>query len=151
MNTVLRVIFVCFCFSLHAANNEMSPERTKRWLQEALYYEYDLKTTDYAGYISRTYVEHFNGKLFNYSQWAKRMAGFKELMGSIQIIFDEIVVERDKIGTSYHIRAIKKDGTELDIRVFAIYKIKDEMIYYCDELNYLIRGSKDDREQLGLD
>ena len=118
----------------------MSSTESKQWLQEALHYGFDMKTEDYTKYISTDYIEHIDGKVFSFEQWAHHMQELKKMMQSYKLTFDEIVVEQDQIATSYVVHATKKDGKKLDIRIIAIFKIKDNKMVYCDELTHILSG-----------
>jgi hypothetical protein len=142
-------IFAILCFQFSptfAQNQSMTPDQMHLWIQEALHYGFDMKTTDYTKYMSTDYVEHIDGKVFNFKQWLHHMNGLKDLMQSYTLTFDEIVAEGEQIATSYVVHATKKDGSKLDIRIIAIFKIKDGKIIYCDELTHVINGNQGDKE-----
>lgn len=144
---ILRTLLILSqTVGLSAAVIHTSSEKTKKWIQEALNYGFDLNTTDYTKYMSEKYVEHINGKIFNFDQWLHHMSGLKAMMKSYELSFDEILVDNDKIATSYIVHATKQDGTELDVRVIAIFKIKDQKMVYCDELTYLLNGPAADKD-----
>jgi len=135
------LLFLFCCFGLHAANQRpMTADESKSWLQEALHYGFDLATTDYTKYMSEKYVEHLNGKVFNFQQWTHHMASLKNMMKSYSLTFDEILAEGDRIASSYVVHAVQKDGIKLDVRIIAIFKIKDQKMIYCDELAYVLNG-----------
>lgn len=129
-----------------AENQSMTPEQMRSWIQEALHYGFDMKTEDYTKYMSTTYFEHIDGKSFNFQQWLHHMNGLKGMMQSYTLTFDEIVVEGNRIATSYVVHATKKDGSKLDIRIIAVFTVKDNKMVFCDELTHLISGSATDKE-----
>ena len=129
-----------------AQNSPMTPEHMQSWLKEALHYGFDMKTTDYTKYMSTDYVEHIDGKVFNFPQWLHHMSGLKEMMKSYSLTFDEVLAEGDKIAASYVVHATKKDGSKLEIRIIAIFKIKNGKMIYCDELTHVLNGEKKDQE-----
>lgn len=129
----------------HAQEQKMTPVQMKAWIQEALHYGFDMKTQDYTKYMSKNYVEHIDGKVFNFQQWLHHMNGLKVLMKSYSLTFDEILAEDNKIAASYVVHAIKKNGSELDIRIIAIFKVKDGKLVYCDELTHLIKGNPSEK------
>jgi hypothetical protein len=129
----------------HADNKDRTPAQMKTWLQEALHYGFDMKTQDYTKYMSKDYIEHIDGKVFNFQQWLHHMTGLKEIMSSYTLSFDEIMAEGNQIAASYVVHANKKDGSKLDIRIIAIFKIKDGKMYYCDELTHMIAGNETDK------
>ncbi|HSX03362.1 MAG TPA: nuclear transport factor 2 family protein [Rhabdochlamydiaceae bacterium] len=123
----------------------------EKWFKEALFYAFDLKTEDYTKYISEEFVMHLDGKVFNFKQWVHHIVGLKALMKSYKFTFDDFVIQEDKIASSYIVHATKKDGTELDIRVIAIFKIKNGKFIYCDELTHLLRGPESDKNLASQD
>lgn len=150
MKVLLKILFL-FSISFisyqgYAQNQSMTPKQMHRWIQEALHYGFDMKTRDYTKYMSPNYIEHIDGKVFNFKQWLHHMNGLKHLMRSYTLTFDEIVAEKNQVATSYVVHATKKDGTKLDIRIIAIFKIKNGKMIYCDELTHVLRGSQADRE-----
>jgi hypothetical protein len=142
------IIFAFLFFHIlpaFAQNTSMTPAQMHDWIQEALHYGFDMKTTDYTKYMSTDYVEHIDGKVFDFKQWLHHMKGLKVLMKSYTLTFDEIVAEKDQLATSYVVHAVKKDGSQLDIRIIAIFKIKDGKMIYCDELTHVIHGGSADK------
>lgn len=142
----LSVLF-CLFQNLEAQSLDvpMTPEESKKWIQEALHYGFDMNTTDYTKYMSESYIEHIDGKVFNFQQWLHHMSGLKSLMKSFKLKFDEILAEGDQIAASYVVQATKKDGTKLDIRIIAIFKIKNNKMIYCDELTHVLSGPAADK------
>ncbi len=127
-------------YSYADQNQVMNPDQSKQWIQTALHYGFAMNTTDYSKYMSDQYIEHIDGQTFNFQQWLHHMLTIKQMMKSYQLTFDEIVVEGDQIATSYVVHAIKKDGTHLDIRIIALFKIQNGKMIYCDELTHLLNG-----------
>lgn len=143
---VLFFSFVVYIPVTFAQDQSMTSGQMNSWIQEALHYGFDMHTTDYTKYMSTDYVEHIDGKVFNFTQWLHHMNGLKGIMKSYTLTFDEIVAEKDQIATSYVVHATKKDGNTLDIRIIAIFKIKDGKMIYCDELTHVINGLPSDQE-----
>jgi hypothetical protein len=128
-----------------AKNQSMTPAQMHTWIQQALHYGFNMQTTDYTKYMSTDYVEHIDGKVFNFKQWLHHMNGLKGLMKSYTLTFDEIVAEKNQLAASYVVHATKKDGSKLDIRIIAIFKIKNGKMIYCDELTHVINGAPSDK------
>jgi hypothetical protein len=124
----------------------MSPDESKQWIQQALHYGFDMNTKDYTKYMSTNYIEHIDGKTFNFKQWLHHMNGLKAMMKSYTLTFDEIVAEGDQIATSYVVHATKKDNSKLAIRINAIFKIKNHKMIYCNELTHLLKGSEAEKD-----
>lgn len=141
---ILSLYYGLCTFAL--AQKQMTPAEMHNWIQEALHYGFDMKTEDYTKYMSTDYIEHIDGKVFNFKQWLHHMKGLKDMMKSYRLTFDEIVAEKNKIAASYVVHATKKDGSKLDIRIIAIFKIKDSKMVYCDELTHVLSTQETDKE-----
>lgn len=140
--TLLAINASCLILScsFDNQNQPMSPTESKQWIQEALHYGFNMQTQDYTKYMSTDYIEHIDGKVFNFQQWLHHMKSLKSLMKSYELTFDEIVTEGNKIATSYVVHATKKDDSKIDIRILAIFKLKNKKMVYCDELTHIIKG-----------
>src|SRR5688572_26389905 len=92
------LVFMQFKFA-YAQDQKMTPDQMKVWIQKALHYGFDMKTQDYTKYMSKDYVEHIDGKVFNFQQWLHHMNGLKNIMKSYSLTFDEILAEDDQIAT----------------------------------------------------
>lgn len=150
MKRILKLLFISIMMSLASVDyadttKEMTPQQKKEWIKEALHYGFNMSTTDYTRYMSENYLEHIDGKTFNFEQWLHHMTGIKKLMKSYELRFNEIVVEGENIAASYDVQATKINGEKLVIRVIAIFKIKDGKMVYCDELTHLLEGSDLDK------
>jgi hypothetical protein len=128
-----------------ATDSPMTPAQSKEWLKTALTYGFNLNTTDYTKYISTDYVEQIDGETFNFQQWLHHMNGIRGMMKSYQLSFNEIVAEGDQIAASYDVHAVKKDGTTLDIRIIAIFTVKNGKMVACDELTHMMSGPQTDQ------
>ena len=147
LSKFLFILFMSiFSLTVYADQNQvMTPEQSKLWIQQALHYGFAMNTTDYSKYMSKDYIEHIDGQTFNYQQWLHHMLSIKNMMKSYSLSFDEIIAEGDQIATSYVVHATKKDGSKLDIRIIAIFKINNGKMVYCDELTHLLNGAASEK------
>lgn len=108
----------------------------------------DMTATDedYAQYISKDYVQYVDGETLNYEGFIDHMKAIKKSVKSIKILFHDMIVEGNKVATRHTAYAIKKDNTEIEVQVIAIFDIKDEKIISCNELTYMVKGEKSDRD-----
>lgn len=139
-NCIACCFFVILETSLMAQPEFTSQDQAKNWIQEALSYGFDMQTNDYTKYMSEQYVEHIDGKIFNFQQWLHHMTGIKNQMKSYKIEFDDVVYYDNKIATSYRLLADQKEGGQLEVKIMAIFTIKDKKMVFCDELTHLLKG-----------
>jgi anion-transporting ArsA/GET3 family ATPase len=118
----------------------VSQDEAKKWIQEAIHYGFNMQTVDYTKYMSDQYVEHIDGKVFDFQQWLHHMTGIKDQMKSYKIEFDDVVYNENKIAASYRLFADQKKGGELEVKIMAIFTIKDKKMIFCDELTHLLKG-----------
>ena len=57
-----------------------------------------------------------------------------------------MIVEEDHVATIHIVDAIKNNDEIIKVQVNALMQIKDKKIILCDELTYLIRGEKSDKD-----
>lgn len=100
----------------------------------------------YAHYFSKDYIQHVDGKTLNYDQFVAHMKIQKTLIQSAKITFRYLIVEGDKVATLHLVNAVKKDGSLIEAQVNAIFEIENKKVILCDELTYLIKGEKSDKD-----
>jgi ketosteroid isomerase-like protein len=89
--------------------------------------------------------EILDGNTFNYEQWVAHQKHIKKLVKSMKPTFDLIMAEGDYVAAIYRIDLVKNDGSKLEIKDMAFFKIKDKKIVYCEELTRLIKGNEGDK------
>jgi ketosteroid isomerase-like protein len=100
----------------------------------------------YAKYFSKDYIQNVNGERLGYKEFVQHMNTLKASVQSIKIIFEDMIVENDKICSHHVAHAIKKNGQEVLMRVIAVMHVKDYKIISCNELTFLIAGEKEDHD-----
>lgn len=146
--TIFLISILSFlCFIANASGKPMSPEEMKTLMKSAVTYavENNDPNMDYSKYVSKDYIQHIDGETFNYVEWAQHMQDIKKLMKSQKVDFQDVLADGDKVVINQVVHGIKKDGTEIAVKVIGIFKIKDGKIVYGDELTRLIQGSSKDK------
>ncbi len=59
--------------------------------------------------------------------------------------FNVMVAEGDHVAAIYRIDLVKNDGSKVEVKDLAFFKIKNNKIVYCEELTQLIKGDKQDK------
>lgn len=108
----------------------------------------DMSATEetFAKYFSPDYIQHVDGKTLDYSMLIKHMRAQKAALQSAKITFKYLIAEGNKVSSVHVVDAIKKDGSSIKAQVNALIIIEDNKIILCDELTYLIEGSKADQD-----
>lgn len=101
---------------------------------------------DYDRLISKDYIQVVDGNILNYDQVLKHLEVFKDTYKSITVVFHDIVVQGNKIATRHTAHAVKKDGSEIEVYVMAIYEVKDGKLFRLDELTQIKKGSQEDAD-----
>lgn len=100
---------------------------------------------DYSKYVAKDFKNPIDGEIFNYDQWVTHQKHIKELVKSMKPTFDLMVAEGDHVAAIFRIHLIKKDGSVLDVKDMAFFKIKNHKIVYVEELTRLLNGSEKDK------
>lgn len=108
----------------------------------------DMSATEetFAKYFSPDYIQLVDGKTFDYSTLVKHMKTQKAVLQSAKITFKYLIAEGNKVSSVHIVDAIKKDGSSIKAQVNALIIIENNKIILCDELTYLIKGSKADQD-----
>lgn len=150
MKFLLKLILIWF-FSLQISyasqNNQIPPDEAKQLVKDAVIYALENKNShmDYSKYVSKEFIIHIDGEVFNYAHWIIHLKHIKDLIKSMKPTFDWMIAENDNIAAIYHVNLIKNDNSKLEVRVFAFFKIKNNKIVYVEELTRLIKGEEKDK------
>ncbi len=125
----------------------MKTEETKKLIETAVRYAVENMhaNLDYHRYVAHDYQQKIDGKTFDREAWAAHMRMIKELMISQHVSFDHIVAENDAAAASFVVTNIKKDGSQLKVKVISYFRVRDGKIIYVDELTHLIEGDEKDK------
>jgi len=127
----------------------MSPDETKKFIKDVfinLIENRDANEETYAKYFSKDYIQYVDGKILDYDHFVRHMKALSATIKSAQVTFKQIIAERDKVATIHKVNAVKHDGSQIEVQVNAFFQIKNNKIIFCDELTYLIRGEKSDKD-----
>lgn len=98
----------------------------------------------YARYFSKKYIQYVDGKTLDYNKLINHMNAQKSILKSAKITFKHLIAEGNKVSSIHIIDAIKKDGGVIKAQVHAFFEVENNKIILCDELTFLISGSKGD-------
>ncbi len=97
-------------------------------------------------YFSKEYIQHVDGKTIDYKNFKDHIRTLKAHVKSQSISINSIVEEGDIVFTNHIVTFTMQDGRNGQIKVIAEFRIKDDKIYYCDELTHMIAGDDKDRD-----
>ena len=95
---------------------------------------------DYLQTIDADFKFKANGEICNFEEWFIRYKKFKSKMKSIDVVFEDIIVEGNIIAANYFVNCIQHDGNEVIIKIIGIFKEKNRKFIYCDELFNIEKG-----------
>ena len=105
--------------------------------------------TDYLKLIEDSfdadYQQQVDGKTLNLDDFKKHIAYQRDIISDVQVEFEHIMIEDEKIFSCHRVFATKKDGSKIEARVFALFGFKDNKIAWCDELTHLVCGNNEDK------
>ncbi|MGB6976984.1 MAG: hypothetical protein WBE18_05990 [Gammaproteobacteria bacterium] len=152
MKCLQKVIFLILIallipLSKAYAAQSMTADEEKQFVKDAVVYALENRNPkmDYSKYVSKDFINPIDGNTFNYEQWVAHQKHIKKLVKSMKPTFDLIMAEGDHVAAIYRIDLVKNDGSKLEIKDMAFFKIKNKKIIYCEELTRLIKGNEEDK------
>lgn len=154
MKFLLKTILILLCLSVvHffsyaiGKNQQMTPIQEKQLVKNAVIYALENMDPhmDYSKYVSKNFINPIDGQIFNYEQWVSHQKHIKKLVKSMKPHFDLMVAEGNNVAAIFRVHLIKKDGSELEVKDMAFFKIKNHKIIYVEELTRLIQGGEKDK------
>ncbi len=127
----------------------MPPDEAKKFIKEVFVNLIENRNADeetFAKYFSKEYIQYVDGKVLDYDHFVAHMKALASTIKSAKVTFKHIVAENDKITTIHRVNATKHDDSQVEVQVNALFQIKDNKIILCDELTYLIKGEKSDKD-----
>ena len=97
-------------------------------------------------YFAKNYIQVVDGKFLSYRQVKTHLEALKNVCKSLKIVFHTIVSEGDKVVTHHTAHVIKKDNSQVEMDVLALFTIKDNKISSCWELTHLVKGEKSNKD-----
>jgi ketosteroid isomerase-like protein len=128
------------------ASNDKDPKSVVMNVFRMLIENPNWTKADFERLISKDYIQVADGNRLNYEQDLAHLEVLRKECKSIRIVFHDIVVQGNKVATRHTAHAIKKDGSQLEADVVAIFEVKDGKLFRCDELTRLVKGNKADAD-----
>lgn len=145
--SILLALLLVFSLSSYAQSQNMSPTETRQFITDAITYAVNNMdpNLDYSKYVSPNYIQHIDGQTMNFCQWAQHMKDIKALMKSQKVVIENVIAESNEAAINETVYNTKKDGSQIVVKVIGFFKIKNHKMIYGDELTYLIKGPKQDK------
>lgn len=127
----------------------MTPDQMKLFVQNALVdvvEDMGAAEKTFAKYFSQEYTQYVDGRILGYRELVEHMKAQKTVFQSAKITFKHLIAEGNKVASVHVVKAVKKDGGTIEAQVNALMELKDEKIILCDELTFLIQGTKEDED-----
>jgi len=99
----------------------------------------------YAAYFSEDYVQSVDGKIFNYQDFVSHMRSLKSLLLAVNIKFISLFGDGNKVSSIHIASGKKKNGQNFEVKVIAVFEIRDNKIISCDELTHSLTENNEDK------
>jgi len=102
----------------------------------------DMQATEetYSDYIHPDFRLLVDGKVLARDEFVAHMKTQKSILKSTTVYFDYIVAQNNNVATIHRVHAVKHDGGVIEAKVHAVFEIKDNKLYVCDELTHILQG-----------
>ena len=97
-------------------------------------------------YFSTDYIQYVDGKTINFEDFVKHIQVLKAKIRQISISIKSIVAEGDIVFTNHEVTATMQDGRNGKMKVIAEFRLRDNKVYYCDELTHMVEGDDKDKD-----
>lgn len=97
-------------------------------------------------YFHKDYIQEVNGIKIDYDEFKLHLFKQRQSIENISIKFNTILSYDNIIFSNHNVHCTKKDGSFCSFKVIAEFRIKDEKIFFCDELTHLIEGKQSDTD-----
>ena len=97
-------------------------------------------------YFHADYKQYVDGKKIDHTQFHEHIEAQKEVASKLSTSFKSIIQQENIVFSNHIVKVTKKDNTYVTTHVIAEFRLKDNMIYYCDELTHMIEGSEYDKD-----
>lgn len=126
----------------------LEAEKLKKIIEASFKSATDMNASDesYAVHHSKEYVQHVDGKVMNYEEYVTHKKAIKKTIKSLKVVFHDMLFDGNKVVTRHTAYAVKNDDKEIEVQVIAIFEIKDDKIITCDELTFMQKGERSDRD-----
>ena len=123
------------------------PKAVVRNAFEAIINQGRTDTATIEQYIALGYIQKVDGKTLDYKGFVSHMQALSATVSSMQVTFDSLTAEDDKVASAHRVRATKTDGgAQIEIQVITLFQVAGGRIVSCNEPTHLISGSHEDRD-----
>ena len=139
--------------SIQAAPEQSQQEKNIEIIRQFFNEKYNDPTVDakkakdiIERYMHKDYVQHVDGKTLYYKNSLPHRVAQLKLIKDLNITFDHLMADGDKVYSIHRAKATKLKGGEIEVRVFALFRLREGKIYFCDELTHVVKGEPEDKE-----
>ncbi len=113
-----------------------------KYVLESSTYDKDLINK----YFHPNYVQYVDGKQIDGAQFHEHIKAQKKVIKNISTSFKSIIQQNDIVFSNHVVKVAKNDNSSVTTHVIAEFRLKDNLIHYCDELTHMIEGSEKDKD-----
>jgi hypothetical protein len=128
-------------------NKEM--EDSKKLIKDVFLHIFESPGYDEAlidKYFSPHYVQHVDGKTLKFEGFKQHIKVVKDAMASVSIQFKTLIQDDHIVFSNHLAKGTTKEGRQGEVEVIAEFHIRNNRIYYCNELTRQLSGDERDRD-----
>lgn len=142
-------VFSGYKYKQYAYNLEQHTLQFNKEIVTKMFNLFNAEDTELAvaEYFDKSYIQISDGKQLNYNDFIKHVESVKRTVdGNINIEIEHIVSEGNKVFTIHKAKVKKINGENIEIKIIALFQIKDGKILRADELSFVEKGSAEDKK-----
>lgn len=106
----------------------------------------EVNEKDIEKFFSKDYIQYADGEKLNYHEFIEHMYTLKKSVKYLNVNIKSIAQENEIIFTNHLISGKTKDDKMFSGEVIAEFRIKNNQIYYCNELTHMTDGDGETRD-----
>ncbi|AUG52658.1 hypothetical protein CSC3H3_07970 [Thalassospira marina] len=105
-----------------------------------------IPTENLASFFTRDYIQIVDGETLDLDGFLQHAATLRNALIRAEVSFEKIIAQDDTIADIHIVRAEKKNGDHIRVKVIAFYTLRDGRISRIEELTHLLDGKDEDRD-----
>lgn len=101
---------------------------------------------DVERFFSKDYVQYADGKKLDYEEFVQHMYTLKKALAKLEVNVRTIAKDGNVVFTNHLVSGRMKDGKAFSTEVIAEFRLRNDQVYYCNELTRLVGGAEEARD-----
>lgn len=97
-------------------------------------------------YFAPDYVQVVDGKKLDHTGVVNHARALKDVFAIASVTLEKVVADGATIASMHTVRAQKKSGERVEVKVFAFFEVENGLVRRTGELTHVVHGEAHDRD-----